>query len=412
MSALVSAATFAFADRRFALYLVGVLGAEAAAQITFIALAWQVFLIGHRAFDLGLIGFAMFLPALLLTLASGVVADRFDRSTVVVAGRAADMTCGGVLVALVLLHVGVVWPYLAVALVLGGSRALARPAEKTLLPNLVAGERFIKAQAAYVTMRELIVIIGPAVGGGLLALAAVAAFGTAVALSAISALAFANLRVPNGERAAAPASWRTALEGIAFLRTRPAIAGAITLDLFAVLFGGATAVLPIYADTILHVGPAGLGALRSAPSVGAVLVAAYLTRHPLERGVGGAAFAAVFGFGVATIVFALSTTMWISLLALAIMGGFDIVGGVVRNGLVQLNTPDAMRGRVIAIQAIFTTTSNELGAFESGTAAALIGTVPSVVAGGLAALVVGAACARAFPALWRAERFQLEPERG
>lgn len=402
------AATAAFADRRFAIYLTGLLCAEGGSQITFVALSWHVYVLSHQAFDLGLIGLAMFLPALVLTLASGMIADRMNRSAIVVAGRGAEVLCGGVFVTLVLTGVHAVWAFLAVAFVIGSIKALTRPAEKTFLPNIVNGERFIHAQATYVTGRELVVVVGPAIGGGLLALSTIAAFGTAMTLALVSALAFANLRVSGSAGArGAPPSWRAALAGLAFLRTRPAIAGAITLDLFAVLFGGATAVLPIYAATILHVGPVGLGELRSAPSVGAVLVAAYLTRRPPRRRVGLAAFVAVFGFGVATIAFAVSTTFWISILALIVMGGFDIVGGVVRNGLVQLNTPDAMRGRVIAIQSIFTTTSNELGAFESGTAAALLGTVPSVVAGGLVALVVGVVCARIFPALWHADRLQL-----
>ena len=189
------------------------------------------------------------------------------------------------------------------------------------------------------------------------------------------------------------------------LHSQPVVFGAIALDLFAVLFGGATALLPVYAEEILHVGPVGLGWLRSAPSVGAAIVAAVLTRRPPQRRVGALAFVAVIGFGIATVVFALSTIFWISLVALAIMGAFDIVGGVVRNGLVQLNTPDAMRGRVVAIQSVFTTTSNELGSFESGTLAAFIGTVPSVAVGGLLALAVAAVCAQAFPALRRADGF-------
>jgi hypothetical protein len=308
-------------------------------------------------------------------------------------------------VLLVLARTHTVIPYLAVALVLGAVRALAKPSEKSFLPNIVAADRFVNAQAAYITGRELVVIVGPAAGGFLLAISPAIAFGTAGTLALLSAVAFAILRVAGGARSVQPQTWKTALAGFSFLRVQPVIAGAISLDLFAVLFGGATALLPVYADAILHVGPVGLGWLRAAPSLGAVLVAGFLTRHPPRRNVGRLAFVAVIGFGFATIVFAFSKVLWISLVALAIMGAFDIIGGVVRNGLVQLNTPDDMRGRVIAIQAIFTTTSNEFGAFESGTLAAFIGTVPAVAAGGVLALLVAAVCARTFPALRRADRF-------
>ena len=387
------------------LYLGGLFGAEAGSQIVFVAIGWQIFVISHRPFDLGLLGLAMFLPALVLVVVSGVIADRLDRRTIVIVSRLADTTCALAYLVLSTVHAQTVLPYLGIALVLGAVRALSRPAEKTFLPNIVAAERFVNAQSAYVTGREIVVIAGPAAGGALLAISPVVAFAAAAALALISAGAFALLRVHRAIRAPEPQSWKAALAGLAFLRTQPVIAGAISLDLFAVLFGGATALLPVYADAILHVGPIGLGWLRAAPSVGAVLVAAVLTRRPPQRNVGRLAFIAVLGFGCATIVFALSTVFWISLASLAVMGAFDIVGGVIRNGLVQLNTPDAMRGRVIAIQSVFTTTSNELGAFESGTLAALIGTVPAVAAGGIIALGVAAVCARVFPALRRADRF-------
>lgn len=388
-------------------YLTGVLTAEVGSQITFVAIGWQVFTISHSPFNLGLVGLMVFLPGLALALVSGVIADRFDRRAIVMASRVGEAAGAGGYLALVVLDIRWVPAYLLITLGVGAVRSLGKPAEKTFLPNIVPQERFVSAQSAYITGREITVIVGPAIGGLLLALSASFAFSAACALALLSVLAYTQLRVLSPPRKGEPQTWRTALAGFAFLRTQPAIAGAITLDLVAVLFGGATAVLPIYADQILNVGPVGLGWLRSAPSVGAVLVAAYLTRNPPQRRVGALAFFAVLGFGIATIVFALSKVLWLSLVALAIMGGFDIVGGVVRNGLIQLNTPDAMRGRVIAVQAIFTTTSNELGAFESGTLAALIGTVPSVVAGGALALLAGALCAQFFPALVRANRFDL-----
>jgi hypothetical protein len=393
------------ADRNFLLFMSATLGAEMGGQIAFVAIGWQVFLISHRPFDLGLVGLAMFLPAILLVFASGMIADRLDRRTIVVVARLSEAACACGYIGLAAAHTAVVWPYLAIALGLGATRALSRPAEKTFLPNIVETEVFVHAQAAYITGRELTVIVGPSIGGLLLAIGPTIAFGAAAAVAVFSALSYTVVRIRPMVRSSEKQSWRTALAGLGFLRAQPVVFGAIALDLFAVLFGGATALLPVYADTILRIGPVGLGYLRSAPSVGAVIVAAVLTRRPPQRNVGALAFIAVIGFGVATIVFALSKVVWLSLLALAVMGAFDIVGGVVRNGLVQLNTPDAMRGRVIAIQSVFTTTSNELGAFESGTLAALIGTVPSVVAGGAIALGVAAVCAHVFPALRRADRF-------
>jgi MFS family permease len=398
-----------FADRNLVLYLCGVFGAEAGSQIVFVAIGWQVFLISHRPFDLGLVGLAIFLPTLILTLAAGVIADRFDRRAIVVASRIGEALCALGFVLLVAKNVRSVPAYLAIAVVLGAVRALARPAEKTFLRNIVGPERFVNAQAAYVTGREIVVIAGPAAGGLLIAISPSIAFGTAGGLAFISAVAYAILRVQGSPPPSEPQTWRTALAGFAFLRAQPVIAGAISLDLFAVMFGGATALLPVYADAILHVGPIGLGWLRAAPSAGAVLVAAYYTRHPPRHHIGPLAFIAVVGFGIATIAFAFSTVYWFSLFALAVMGAFDIIGGIVRNGLVQLNTPDDKRGRVIAIQAIFTTTSNEFGAFESGALAALIGTVPAVAAGGVLALAVAAVCARVFPSLRRADGFVQAP---
>ena len=397
------------ADRNFLLFMSATLGAEIGGQIVFVAIGWQVFLISHRPFDLGLVGLAMFLPAIVLVFASGVIADRFDRRTIVILARLAEAVCACGYLGLAIGRVGAVWPYLVIALGLGAIRALSRPAEKTFLPNIVATDIFVNAQAAYVTGREITVIAGPAVGGALLAIAAPVRLRCRGRRRALLRVRL-HVRADSPQRTARRSRSRgaTALAGLAFLRAQPVVLGAITLDLFAVLFGGATALLPVYADTILRVGPVGLGYLRSAPSVGAAIVAAVLTRRPPQRRVGALAFIAVLGFGVATVVFAISKVFWLSLLALAIMGAFDIVGGVVRNGLVQLNTPDAMRGRVIAIQSVFTTTSNELGAFESGTLAAFIGTVPSVAVGGLIALGVAGFCAQAFPALRRADGFVQE----
>lgn len=375
-------------------------------QITFIAISWHVFILTHQPFDLGLIGFAMFVPALLLAIPSGVIADRFDRRLVVTIGRVVDLLCAGVLFAFVQTGVTALAPFLAVVFLLGCERSLGRPAEKSTLRNIVEANRYVNAQATQAASREIGTIVGPAIGGALVAISVGAAFAAAAVMALVAAVAFLRLHIRREARAPEPQTVSSALAGLAFIRSRPVILGAITLDLFAVLFGGATALEPVYAASILHIGPAGLGYLRAAPALGAAVVAAFISHRPPRERVGRLAFVCVIGFALATIVFGLSTNLWISLAALVILGAFDVVGGVLRNGFVQLNTPDAMRGRVTAVQSVFTTTSNQLGAFESGTVAALIGTVPSVVAGGVATLAVVALCARFFPTLVRADRLE------
>lgn len=391
---------------RFRAYLIGVLGDEIGMQILFIAVTWQIFITSRSPFDLGLVGLSMFLPAVVFVVFSGMVADQLDRRAVIMVCRGIELACCGAFFVLIALDVRIVGWYFAAVFVVGTARALSRPAEKALLPNIVRGERYVNAQAAYASGREIVVIVGPAVGGLLLSLSAKIAIVAAAAAVVVSVAAYAVLRVERVAGAGTPQSWRAALDGFRFVAGRPVIFGAISLDLFAILFGGATALLPIYADAILHVGPIGLGYLRSAPSVGAALVATVLMRHSPRHKVGPLTFVAVIGFGIATIVFGLSRTLWISIGALIVMGAFDVVGGVIRNGFIQLNTPDPMRGRVTAIQSVFTTASNELGAFESGTLAALIGTVPAVVAGGVASLAVAALWAHLFPALRNADTLQ------
>ena len=393
-------------DRNLRDYLIAVLCGEVGLQITFIAISWHIFVLTHQPFYLGLIGFAMFVPAVILAIPSGVIADRFNRKRICTLGRLVEIVCATALLALVATGVTPIAPYLAVVTLLGAERALCNPAQKALLRNIVDAERYVTAQATYASGREIVVIAGPAIGGALLAISTTAAFSVAAVMALVATVAFTVLRVTHEVRSPEPQTWATALAGFAFMRSRPVILGAITLDLFAILFGGATALMPVYAATILHVGPVGLGYLRSAPAVGAAFVAALLTRRPPRSRVGPLAFLSVVGFGVATIAFAVSTNLAFSLGALLVMGAFDVVGGVIRNGFVQLNTPDEMRGRVTAVQSVFTTTSNELGAFESGSAAALMGTVPSVVFGGVATLAVAAICAWAFPALRTADRLE------
>lgn len=294
--------------------------------------------------------------------------------------------------------------YLAVLGIIGTARAFSTPATRTLLVSIVSPQEYLPAQALASSIRQLTVIGGPALGGLLVALSTPFALAAAAAAMFLSAMLIPALRIVRS-RNAAPPRMREAFEGLRFIKSRPVVAGAISLDLFAVLFGGATALLPAFADGIFHAGPTGLGALRSAPAVGAALVAAVLARRPLRRRVGPTLLVTVAGFGLATIAFGVSKSFALSLVLLALVGGTDMVSVVIRNGLVQLGTPDAMRGRVNAVENVFIGASNELGEFESGTLANFIGVVPAVVAGGIGTLAIIALWGFAFPALRRADRF-------
>jgi MFS family permease len=383
----------------------GVLGS----QIQSIAIAWHVFVLTHSPFDLGLVGLMAFLPSCLFVLVAGLIADRFDRRLIAIGGRCCELACALGFLALIARNVDNVWAYLAIVFVLGTARGLAGPAERSILPNIVAPARFMQAQATFSTARQFSVIGGPALGGALIAVSAIAAFAVAATLALVAVFAFSLLRMPRAVRAVEARGWSTVLAGLRYIRTQPVVLGAISLDLFAVLFGGSVALLPVYADAILRVGPLGLGILRSAPAVGAAIVAGVIARHPIRNGVGRKLFVAVTGFGAMTIAFGVSKILWLSLASLVALGAFDIVSVVIRASLVQLNTPDAMRGRVSAFEGVFITASNELGGFESGTVAALIGTVPSVVFGGAATLTIAALWATIFPALRNADRIAQEP---
>jgi MFS family permease len=387
-------------------YFIAFLSADIGIQIQGIAVAWHVFTLHHRPFDLGLVGLTLFLPAVLLVLVTGLFADRHDRRAIVIACALAELAATAAFLWLVLIHSERLWTYLATLLLLGTARAFAAPAERGLLIAIVPEGQYMRVTAAYSAVREIVAVGGPAVGGALVALGTPVALTSAAVLLGASVAGLAALRIP--ARAAAgdgPSTMNDALGGLRFIRAQPVILAAISLDLFAVLFGGATALLPAYADTILHAGPVGLGVLRSAPAAGAALTALYLSRRPLDTNVGRTLLRAVAVFGLATIVFGVSRSVALSFAALAVAGGADMVSVVVRTGLVQLGTPDAMRGRVLAVENVFIGASNELGEFESGTLAALIGIVPAVVAGGAATLVVVAVCAAVFPQLRRLDRF-------
>ena len=386
------------------LYYVALTVDSLAYQVQSVAIAWHVFTLRHRPFDLGLVGLALFVPILLFALPAGVVTDRFDRRVVATGAIMVEALAIGAFVFAVVLGVRSLGVYLAVLGIIGTARAFSTPAARTLLVSIVSPQEYLPAQALASSIRQLTIIGGPALGGLLVAWSTPLALTAAAVAMFLSAMLIPALRIVRSSDAAPP-RMREALEGLRFITSRPVVAGAISLDLCAVLFGGATALLPAFADGIFHAGPTGLGALRSAPAVGAAVVAAVLVRRPLRRRVGPTLLVTVAGFGLATIAFGLSKSFVLSLVLLAVAGGTDMVSVVIRNGLVQLGTPDAMRGRVNAVENVFIGASNELGEFESGTLANFIGVVPAVVAGGVGTLAIIALWGVAFPALRRADRF-------
>jgi MFS family permease len=389
--------------RRFlaARFLVGM-----AAQVQTVAVGWQVFSVSGDPLDLGLVALSQFLPFILLILPAGHVADQYDRRRVQLVTYLLLAACSVVLLGLALAGIDDVRPIFAAMVLFGIARAFNQPTSQALLPNLATPDAFPRAVALNSTLGQIATIAGPALGGVLVIAGVEVAYALAVVLLVIGALLVIGLR--GGGRADTrreAVSWATLLSGISFVRSQSVVLGSISLDLFAVLFGGATALLPIYAGEILDVGPAGLGLMRAAPAVGAAVLAAVLTVRPLRRHVGRWMFAGVVVFGLATIVFGVSTIFAISLAALVVMGAADMVSVYIRHLLVQLETPDAIRGRVSAVNAVFIGASNELGEFESGVTAAWWGVIPSVVVGGVATIAVAGIWSRLFPVLWRLDRF-------
>ncbi|MEK0083413.1 MFS transporter [Benzoatithermus flavus] len=394
----------AFRHRDFALYCAARFLSALAIQMQTVAVGWLVYDLTRDPLALGLVGLAGFLPAICFALLTGHVADRFDRRGVLLLCYALTMASAAGLLLVARQNTPPVWPIYALILLFGTARAFANPAGQALVPNLVPIEHFKNAVAWNSSAWQTATIAGPALGGVLYAFGGTVVFAAATFCFALTFLLLLAMH-PRGVRGIQEkASWTGLLAGIRFIRSRPAILGAISLDLFAVLLGGATALLPIYARDILHVGPWGLGILRSMPAVGAVVMAVLLAHRPLSRRTGRRMFQAVAVFGLATIGFGLSTSLPLSLLFLFVMGAADMISVFVRQTLVQIETPDAMRGRVAAVNAVFIGASNELGEFESGVLAALIGAVPAVVVGGIGTLVVAGLWARWFPALRERDR--------
>lgn len=375
----------------------------AAFTIEDVAVGWQIYSLRHSPFDLGLVGLILFLPQLLLALPAGVLADRIDRRLICVVTSLAEAAALGLFATLIFEHVSEpLWYFLTVALA-GTVHAIHIPAQRSLLINVVPIESFPRAQALSSSVTQLIGVAGPAAGGVLISIGTPYAFIAAAIAYVLASAAFALLE-PHAVEAHDEPPLVAALQGVRFIFSRRVILSAISLDLFAVLFGGATALLPIFATAVLHVGPTGFGVLRAAPAVGAGLVAVYLARHSIVRRAGNLLIACVAGFGAATIVFGLSHNFALSAIALALTGAFDMVSVVVRAALVQLGTPNNLRGRVGAVENIFIGASNELGAFESGGIASIVGAQASVVLGGIATIAVIILWFALFPELRRVDR--------
>ena len=390
----------------FTRFLIARCAGSFAAQMQTVAVGMQVYELTHDPLDLGLIGLSQVVPFLLFVLIAGQAADRLSRKRIVLGCFALLLVCALALAWLTRAGLTSAWPVFAVMVVFGVARAAMAPASQALMPNLVPVALFGNAVGVNSAMWQVATIAGPALGGALYAQAGPGAvYGAVAALLAVAVAASASIAPPPQALPGEPPSWHTLVEGLRFVWRRHSVLGAISLDLFAVLFGGATALLPAYATDVLHVGVNGLGWLRAAPGVGAGAMAAILTIWPISRHAGRSMFAGVFVFGVATIVFGLSQSFALSLLALAVLGAADMVSVFVRHLLVQLETPDAMRGRVGAVSWMFIGASNEFGEFESGLTAAWWGLVPAVVVGGGATLLVAWLWRRWFPELRTLDRF-------
>jgi MFS family permease len=396
----------ALSFRNFRVFMAMRLPAALAVQIQSVAVGWEVYDISHDPLSLGLAGLAQFLPVFGFAIVAGHVADHYNRRRILTACLALQLICALLLLAIMASGVRQTWPVYGVLLLFGTARSFSAPAIQSILPNLVPRELLSSAFAWNSSSFQAMAIAGPAMGGLIYALGAATVYAVAAGLFFLALAAAVALEVPQVQSGGGAMDRDSLLAGIRFIRANPAIAGAISLDLFAVLFGGATALLPVYARDILVIRPFGLGLLRSAPAVGAVVVGLILAHRSLGRNAGRTMFAAVGLFGIATIVFGLSRSFLLSLLALVVLGASDMVSVFVRQNLVQRSTPDEMRGRVNGVNFLFIGASNELGEMESGATAAWFGSVEAVVLGGFGTLAVMALWLWMFPQLRRVDRLE------
>jgi MFS family permease len=392
--------------RPFVLYWNARVFAAIAFQMVGVAVGWQMYALTGNPFDLGLVGLAQFLPATVLIMVAGQLADRYDRRMILQLCQGVE----GLAAASLALGSYKGWIgkefILTAVFFLGAGRAFEATTMQTVLPSIVPPKLFPRAVAASSSAQQAATIGGPAIGGFLYLVSPTIVYAICFALFICAALQLAFVKMqraaPSGRP---PLTIEVFFAGVAFIRRNPIVLGVISLDLFAVLLGGATALLPIFAKDVFDIGPSGLGVLRAAPAMGALFIMVALARWSLTRNVGKIEFAAVGLFGLATVVFGLSTSFLLSMAALTIMGAADAVSVVIRQTLVQIETPDEMRGRVSAVNALFVTMSNQLGDFRAGMAAALIGAIPAVLVGGIGTLLVVVCGVRLFPRLYAVEGF-------
>lgn len=386
--------------------LLSILGLE----MVNVAVGWQVYALTKRPLDLGYVGLAQFLPPLFLTLPAGHAADRFDRRRVVLLCHLAFGLCSGLLAWLALTEIRTPVPIFGVLVLLGCARAFNAPAAQALMPSLLPEADFTNAVAWNSSTFQVANVVGPALGGGLYAIFGhpEAVYLLAAGIAVVDILVLLGVKTRTGRMEHKAASWATVLAGVKYVWENKIVLGAVSLDLFAVLLGGAIALMPIFAQDVLHVGAWGLGILRSGPAIGAGVVGLYLAARPLKRRVGRTMFIGVAIFGLTIIAFGLSRSLWLSFAILVLMGGGDMLSVFVRLTVVQISPPPEMRGRVNAVNMLFIGASNELGEFESGLTAQWLGPVRAVIAGGVGTLLVVLAWSRLFPDLRALDRMPTE----
>ncbi|TFW23280.1 MFS transporter [Massilia arenosa] len=392
-------------NRNYALYLFARVFGTLAVQMQSVAIGWQVYQITGNLYDLGLIGLAQFAPFLVLILFAGHAADTWNRRNIIAACLGMQLLVSLLLLAFTLSGSHVVWPVFAILVLFGSARAFMMPASQAVLRNMVPIEDFSQAVALSASTFHVAVIVGPVLGGLLYIAGPNAVYATSAALLLVSTIAMCLTKAAPQARSNQPFSLHTLFEGLRFVRSRPVMLGAISLDLFAVLFGGATALLPAYAHDVLHAGPTGLGLLRTMPGAGSALCSVALAWFPIRRRVGAWMFGGVGLFGLATIVLGLTSSFAVALACLFLLGAGDMVSVYVRHLLVQFETPDEIRGRVSAVNAVFIGASNELGEFESGITAGWFGLVRAILLGGIATMIVTFTWAWKFPVLSRMDKF-------
>jgi MFS family permease len=407
-SSAVSSARIAFQFPNFRWYMIARFLVTVSSEMQSVAVGWQVYEFTHRPFDLGIVGLAQFLPGILLFLIAGHIADRVARQRILRICYGAFSICSLLLTGLTVAGLASVYPIYLVLLLNGTVRAFNGPASQAFLPLVVPQEHFPNAVAWASSIFQTATIVGPMIGGVLYGITGSPIPVYASAASCYIIALSCMLRVPakSQQRTQTSASLAIVLEGLTYIWRNKLVLGAISLDLFAVLLGGAVALLPVYAHEILKVGAFGLGVLRSAPGVGAVVMAIMVAHWPLRRRAGSAMLLCVLAFGVFTVIFGLSHNLALSLVSLVLLGASDMVSVIVRHTLIQLATPDAMRGRVSAVNMVFIGASNEVGQFESGLTAQWFGTVPAVVIGGLGTIVIVVLWGTLFPSLRRVDRLE------